>query len=74
MLRSVGLLDILHEYDCGGLGRKALAGRRLRRLATTSHEKSGLGEDAVDDLAVNIGEPEIATGVSVGQLLVIEAQ
>ena len=21
-LRSVGLLDVLHEYDCGGLGRK----------------------------------------------------
>ena len=20
--RSVGLLDVLHEYDCGGLGRK----------------------------------------------------
>jgi hypothetical protein len=20
--RSVGLLDILHEYECGGLGRK----------------------------------------------------
>ena len=22
VLRSVGLLDVLHEYDCGGLGRK----------------------------------------------------
>ena len=21
-LRSLGLLDVLHEYDCGGLGRK----------------------------------------------------
>ena len=22
VFRSVGLLDVLHEYDCGGLGRK----------------------------------------------------
>ncbi len=30
------------EYDCGGLGRDALSGRRLRRLATQPGEKSGL--------------------------------
>ena len=23
VFRSVGLLDVLHEYDCGGLGRKS---------------------------------------------------
>ncbi len=30
------------EYDCGGLGRDALSGRRLHRLATQPGEKSGL--------------------------------
>ena len=34
-LRSVGLLDVLHEYDCGGLGRKpcqdGLCGASLRQ-------------------------------------------
>ena len=31
-LRSVGLLDVLHEYTCGSLGRDALSGRNFRRL------------------------------------------
>ncbi len=35
-LRSVGLLDVLHEYACGDLGRDALSGRRFRRLARVS--------------------------------------
>ena len=35
-LRSVGLLDVLHEYACGGLGRDALRGRRFRRLTQVS--------------------------------------
>jgi hypothetical protein len=30
---SVGLLEILHEYDCGGLGSQALSESRLNRLA-----------------------------------------
>jgi hypothetical protein len=41
-LRSVGQLDALHENACAGLGREALSGRRLRRLATKSGEKRGL--------------------------------
>jgi hypothetical protein len=41
-LRSVGLLDVLHEYACAGLGRDALSGRRLRRLATKPGEKCRL--------------------------------
>ena len=36
-LRSVGLLDVPHEYACGGLGRNALSGRRFRRFGTTSY-------------------------------------
>jgi hypothetical protein len=42
-LRSVGALDVLHEYACARLGRDALSGRRLRRLATNAGEKCGLG-------------------------------
>ena len=33
-----------------------------------------LGQQVVDDLPVHIGQPEIAAGVAVGQLLVIDAQ
>ena len=40
-LRSVGLLDVLHEYACGGLGRDALSGWRFRRLATTPYAYPG---------------------------------
>jgi hypothetical protein len=40
-LRSVGLLDVLYGYACAGLGRDALSGRRLRRLATKPGEKCG---------------------------------
>ena len=36
-LRSLGLLDVLHEYACGGLGRGALSDRRFHRFATTSY-------------------------------------
>ena len=42
-LRSVGALDVLQEYACNHLGRDALSGRRLRRLATNAGEKCGLG-------------------------------
>jgi hypothetical protein len=42
-LRSVGLLDVLQEYACAGLGRDALSGRRLHRLATKPGEKCDLG-------------------------------
>ena len=40
-LRSFDLLDVLdvlHEYACGGLGRDALSGRHLRRFATIPYE------------------------------------
>ena len=37
-LRSFGLLDVLHEYACGGLGRDALSGRHFRRFATIPYE------------------------------------
>jgi hypothetical protein len=40
-LCSVGLLDVLYEYACAGVGRDALSGRRLRRLATKPAEKCG---------------------------------
>ena len=33
---------VLHEYACAGLGRNALSGPRLRRLATNAGEKCGL--------------------------------
>ena len=36
-LRSIGLLDVLHEYACGGLGRDAWSGRRFVRFATTPY-------------------------------------
>ena len=36
-LRSVGLLDVLLEYACGGLGRDALSGRRFHRFVTTPY-------------------------------------
>jgi hypothetical protein len=42
-LRSLVLLDVLHEYDFVGLGSRALPDRRLRRFATTAYELSGLG-------------------------------
>ena len=35
-LRSVGILDVLHEYACGGLGRAALSDRRFLRLTRVS--------------------------------------
>src|SRR5688572_3206747 len=41
-LRSVGLLNVLFEYACGGLGRAPCLERRLRRFATTTGEKCGL--------------------------------
>ena len=41
-LRSVGLLNVLHEYACEGLGRDALSGRPFRRLVTRRTEKCGL--------------------------------
>ena len=41
-LRSVGLLDVLSKYACGGLGRAPCLERRLRRFATTTGEKCGL--------------------------------
>ena len=52
-LRSVGLLDVLHEYACGGLGRDALSGRPFRRFVTSGDEKCRLGRVANDsfDLA-----------------------
>ena len=37
-LRSFDLLDVLHEYACGGLGRDALSGRHFRRFVTTLYE------------------------------------
>lgn len=33
-----------------------------------------LGDDSVDDFAVDVGEAEIAAGVLVGEALVIEAE
>ena len=41
-LCSVGLLDVLHEYACGGLGRSALSSRPFRRFATIWCEQCGL--------------------------------
>ena len=35
-LRPVGLLNVLHEYACGGLGRDALSGRPFHRLTRVS--------------------------------------
>ena len=46
-LCSVGLLDVLHEYGCGGLGRSALSSRPFRSFATTRCEKCGLGYEVV---------------------------
>ena len=46
-LRSVGALNVLHEYACARLGRDALSERCLRRLATNACEKCRLaGEPA----------------------------
>ena len=44
-LRSVGLLDVLSKYACGGLGRAPGLERRLLRFATTTGEKCGLGDE-----------------------------
>ncbi|MFQ5740506.1 MAG: hypothetical protein ACE5JX_15985, partial [Acidobacteriota bacterium] len=33
-LPTLGLLDVMHDYASGGLGRNALSARRFRRLAT----------------------------------------
>ena len=41
-LRSLVLLDALHECDFVGLGSRALSNRRFRRFATTACELSGL--------------------------------
>ena len=39
------------EYDCEGLGRDALSGRRLQCLATRPGEKSGLSNNKVNEFA-----------------------
>ncbi|MFQ5741457.1 MAG: hypothetical protein ACE5JX_20870, partial [Acidobacteriota bacterium] len=41
-LPALGLLDVVHDYGSGGLGRNALSARRFRLIATTGCEKSGL--------------------------------
>ena len=44
-LRSVGLLDVLHEYDCGGLGRKPCqdgpCGASLRQASRVEERRDG---------------------------------
>jgi hypothetical protein len=41
-LRSVGPLDVVHDYACAGLGRAPCIHARLRLLATKPCEKCGL--------------------------------
>ncbi|MFQ5740551.1 MAG: hypothetical protein ACE5JX_16220, partial [Acidobacteriota bacterium] len=41
-LPALGLLDVVHDYASGGLGRNALSAPRFRLFATTGCEKSGL--------------------------------
>jgi hypothetical protein len=38
VLRSVGLLDGLHEYACAGLGRDTLSGRHPVRIGGSDNE------------------------------------
>ncbi len=40
---TLGLLDRVHDYDCGAFGRKALSARRFRPFASKTRELSGLG-------------------------------
>ena len=56
-LRSVGTLDVLHEYACACLGRDALSGQRLRRLATQAGEKGGLVHQAILQNEIDGGNP-----------------
>ena len=39
---TLGLLDRVHDYDCGAFGRKALSARRFRPFASKTRELSGL--------------------------------
>ena len=41
-LRSVGLLDVLHKYACGGLGRNALSSQPFRSLTRVSSLRPGV--------------------------------
>ncbi|MFQ5740609.1 MAG: apolipoprotein N-acyltransferase [Acidobacteriota bacterium] len=41
-LPGLGLLEVVHDYGSGGLGRNAFSARRFRLLATTGWEKFGL--------------------------------
>ena len=49
---SLGLLDVLQEYDCGGLGRNALSSRPFRRLTRVSRHKC-LRYDPVVEMLVS---------------------
>ena len=41
-LCSVGLLEALHEYHCGDLGRTPCQARRLHHLASQAYVNCGL--------------------------------
>jgi excisionase family DNA binding protein len=61
------------------VGRRLAIGQdSLRRYVAEKivreHEDGGLGQDALYDLAVDIGEPEVPAGVAEGQLLVVESE
>ena len=47
---------------------------KSRRLPTPARGASGSGQDLADDAAVDVGQAEVAAGVAVGELLVVEAE
>lgn len=51
-----------------------MGGRRGKRRSSLSEKtRTSSGQDAVDDLAVNVGQAEVAPGVTAGQALVVDA-
>src|SRR5262249_24781776 len=43
-------------------------------IVVTGREANESGDDVVDDFAVDVSQAEVAAGISVGELLVIEAE
>ena len=64
----------------GATGRSAIrstwayGSQRERSYHSGTGVASGLGEDGAEDLAVDVGEPEVAAAIAIGELLVVETQ